>query len=320
MADGVFILAVPSDLNATVKCAFALQLAGFTHSHPALIKAGDCIRRLGGLQKIHSYNRFYLSLFGQYPWEKVVSIPPELMFLPTSFYFNIYEISSWSRTILVPMSIIWALKPIKTPPPNVDCSPWWLPKSEKRTKNLRATFSWRTFFFTMDAILKRSNRLYAPFTRREALRRAESWMVEHISRGGGLGAVFPAMQNAVMALDALGYPQDNPVFQNALKEFMDLMIEKVDTILFQPCFSPVWDTAMVVGALERSGMEPDHPSIQKGVDWLIEQQVLFKGDWQIKNPYGSTGGWAFEYNNDFYPDTDDTSMVLMALNDARPDE
>jgi squalene-hopene/tetraprenyl-beta-curcumene cyclase len=307
----------PSELNATVKCAFALQLAGYTHDHPALKKAGECIVRHGGLQKVHSYNRFYLGLFGQFPWEQVVAIPPELMFLPTSFYFNIYEISSWSRVILVPMSILWALKPIKTPPATVDCSPWWAEKNGKNGNLFRDTFSWKTFFFTIDAILKRSNRFYAPFTRREALRRAEAWMLDHISRGGGLGAVFPSMQNTVMALHALGYDPDHPVFQNAVRELLDLMVETTDKIWFQPCFSPVWDTAMVTAALERSGLGTDHPVIQKGAEWLLNQEVTFKGDWQVKNPYGPTGGWAFEYENDFYPDTDDTAMVLMALVEAR---
>ncbi|MBD3265839.1 squalene--hopene cyclase [bacterium] len=311
----------PSNLDATIKCAFALQLAGYDHSFPPLAKAGEFIRRMGGLQEVHSYNRFYLSLFGQFPWEKVVAIPPELMFLPTSFYFNIYEISSWSRVILVPMSIIWALKPIKTPPANVDCTPWWSDRADKNGKNILDTFSWKTFFFTLDAILKRSNRFYAPFTRREALRRAESWMLDHISRGGGLGGVFPSMQNTIMALDALGYEADHPVMQGAMNDLLGLMVEREDDLWFQPCFSPVWDTAMVAGALERSGMEPEHPALRKSVEWLIDKEVRFKGDWQIKNPYAPAGGWAFEYENDFYPDTDDTAMVLMALKDARiPDE
>ncbi|MDX9755466.1 MAG: squalene--hopene cyclase, partial [bacterium] len=168
----------------------------------------------------------------------------------------------------------------------------------------------------LDAIVKRSNRFYAPFTRREALRRAESWMLDHISRGGGLGAVFPSMQNTIMALHALGYQHDNPIFVNAYQELMNLKIENEKTLWFQPCLSPVWDTAMVAAALERSDMEPDHPVLQKSTEWLVNQEIQFKGDWQIKNPYGPTSGWAFEYSNDFYPDTDDTAMVLMALHGA----
>ncbi len=308
----------PSELNATVKCAFALQLSGMENTHEALVRAKDCILRLGGLAKVNSYTRFYLGLFDSYPWKRVVSVPPELMFLPTSFYFNIYEISSWSRAILVPLSIIWSYRPVKTPPPAVDCSSWWLPKNkEPNGKNLRDTFSWKTFFLTMDAILKRSHRFYSPFTRREALRRAESWMLERMGRGGGLAAIYPAMLNSIIALDCLGYEHDHPTFQNALDEFMKLMVEEENTLRFQPCFSPVWDTAMVTAALERSGLPPDHPVIQGAAEWLINQEIPIRGDWQVKNPYGPASGWAFEYENDFYADTDDSAMVLMALRGAR---
>ena len=307
----------PSELNATVKCTFALQLAGCDSSHPAVQKGVECLLKLGGLNNVNSYTRFYLGLFGQYPWQNLVSMPPELMFLPTSFYFNIYEISSWSRAILVPMSIIWAHKPIKTPPATVDTTGWWLPREPIYNRSLRETFSWKTFFFTLDAVFKRSNRFLAPFTRREALRRAENWMLEHISRGGGLGAIYPAMMNAVIALDSLGYDQDHPTFVTAWDEFMELMVEHDDRLWFQPCFSPVWDTAIATAALERSGMAEDHPAVSKAAQWLIEQEITIRGDWQIKNPYGPIGGWAFEFNNEFYADTDDSAMVLMALHGAR---
>lgn len=306
----------PSEINATVKCLFAFQLAGMSEKDEPFRRAKECMLRLGGLNNVNSYTRFYLALFGQFPWSRIVSIPPELMFLPTSFYFNIYEISSWSRAILVPLSIIWAMKPIKTPPPGVDCSTWWGSQSQRISKNLRNTFSWKTFFHTLDAILKRSNRFYAPFTRREALRRAERWMVEHMQRGGGLAAIYPAMLNAIIALDALGFSQDNPTYQEAYDQFMKLMVEEEDRLYFQPCFSPVWDTALVTAALERSGMAPNHPAVRKAADWLINQEITIRGDWQIKNPYGPAGGWAFEYENDFYPDTDDSAMVLMALHGA----
>ncbi len=307
----------PSELNATVKCAFALQLAGIKHNEEPLRKAEECLRCLGGLSLVNSYTRFYLGLFGQYPWKLLISMPPELMFLPTSFYFNIYEISSWSRAILVPMCIIWAHHPIKQPPENVDTRSWWVNERSINGLSLREKFSWKTFFITLDAILKRSYRFSAPFTRKESLRRAENWMLERLSRGGGLAAIYPAMLNAIIALDCLGYEHDHPVFKNSVDEFMTLMVEEEDRLWFQPCFSPVWDAAMVTGALERSGMPGDHPVIQKAAEWLINQEISIKGDWQIKNPYGPTGGWAFEFENDFYADTDDTAMVLMALNHAR---
>ncbi|MDP8244446.1 MAG: squalene--hopene cyclase [Candidatus Hinthialibacter antarcticus] len=309
----------PSELNITVKCAFAMQLAGVDKTSEAYIKAEECILRLGGLHEVNSYTRFYLGLFGEYPWNQLVSMPPELMFLPTSFYFNIYEISSWSRAIVVPLSIIWARQPIKQPPATVDVSNWW--GKRITSKSLRDTFSWRTFFFTIDAIYKRSERFIAPFTRREALRRAENWMLEHMSRGGGLAAIYPAMLNTVIALDCLGYDHDHPTFQNAYDEFMALKVELEDRLWFQPCFSPVWDTGMVVRAFEQSGAPVNHPKVVKAADWLINQEVTIRGDWQIKNPYGPASGWAFEFDNDYYPDTDDTAKILMALNGVRiPDD
>ncbi len=308
----------PSELNATVKCAFAMQLAGLTNDNQALKKAEECLLRLGGLDNVNSYTRFYLGLYGQYPWNKIVSMPPELMFLPTSFYFNIYEISSWSRAIVVPLSIIWSHTPIKAPPSTVDCSGWWLPKSlQENNKKFRKTVSWKTFFNAMDAIVKRSDRFYSPFTRREALRKAEAWMLEHSRRGGGLAAIYPAMMNMIIALDCLKYDHEDSVFQQALNAFMELMVEEEDRLWFQPCFSPTWDTAMVLAALQRSGMPKNHPAITQAVEWMVDQEIQIKGDWQIKNPYGPAGGWAFEYDNDYYADTDDTAMVLMAIKDPR---
>ena len=194
-------------------------------------------------------------------------------------------------------------------------------ESRISAKSFRDTFSWRTFFFTIDAIYKRSERFIAPFTRREALRRAENWMLEHMSRGGGLAAIYPAMLNTVIALDCLGYDHDHPTFQNAYDEFMALKVELEDRLWFQPCFSPVWDTGMVVRAFGQSGAPTNHPAVVKAAEWLINQEVTIRGDWQIKNPYGPASGWAFEFDNDYYPDTDDTAKILMALNGARiPDD
>lgn len=306
----------PSELNATVKCAFALLLAGMKQEDEPVKRAVKKMLDLGGLDAVNSYTRFYLGLFGQYPWNKLVAIPPELMFLPISFYFNIYEISSWSRAILVPMCIIWTNQPIKKPSIPIDCSGWWLPGSKQRN-GFKDAFSWRTFFITMEAIYRHSNRFIAPFTRRESLRRAEHWMLEHINRGGGLGAIYPAMMNAIIALDCLGYKQDDPVYQNAVDEFMQLMVEEEDRLWFQPCFSPVWDTAIAAAALARSGMPADHPAIAKSSEWLMQQEITIRGDWQIKNPYGPTSGWAFEFENDYYADTDDTAMVLMAIQGSK---
>ncbi len=304
----------PSELNATIKASLALQMTGYAPDHPVLKKSAKCICRLGGIEKTNSYTRFYLALFGLISWSWVPAILPEVMFLPTSFYFNIYEISSWSRAILVPMSIVWSQKPFCKPPENVDISMWWInDKGGQKGPEPGPVFSWRRFFETVNKFLQTSEGLYSPFTRREALRRAKRWMLERIESSEGLAAIYPAMLNAVIALDTLGYERDHPTFQHAYKCFMDLMVEGDTELAFMPCTSPVWNTAMTVAALCRSGLKPDHPALHKGADWLMDQEVRMKGDWQIKNPYGPASGWCFEFGNPYYPDCDDTAKVLMAL-------
>ena len=312
----------PSELNATVKAALALQLAGVSDDDSAAVAATRCIQRLGGIEGTKTYTRFYLALFGLIPWKWVPAILPEVMFLPTSFYFNIYEISSWSRAILVPMSIIWSKKPYKRPPTGVDVTDWWVSHTpDGRPPDRGHVFSWRRFFHSINSLLQTSEGLYSPFTRREALRRAKRWMVERVENSEGLAAIYPAMLNSIIALDALGYGRKHPVFQHAMKTYMDLLIEKDDEIVFMPCKSPVWNTAIATAALSRSGLAPDHPQLIKATDWLLEQEVRAKGDWQIKNPYGPASGWCFEFGNPYYPDTDDTAMVLMAIDSViHPDE
>jgi len=305
----------PSELNATCKAYFALKLAGDSPYAPNLVRAREIVHRLGGLEHSNSYVRFYLALVGAVSWDLVPSIPPELMLIPSWFIFNIYEMSSWTRGIVIPMAILSALRP-----------DWELPERahvdelfkdpERKTAALdwsEQILSWKNVFLAVDRGLKLYEKWpWKPF-RRRAIREAKSWMLEHIERTDGLAAIYPAMMNSIFALLAVGYGPDDPLTLREIKEFSRFEIEEQDTIRMQPCVSPVWDTCIAMVALEEAGLPSDHPALVKAAEWLLSKQVLGRGDWQVKNNDVEPGGWAFEFRNDFYPDVDDTAFVLMAL-------
>ncbi|MFA5976060.1 MAG: squalene--hopene cyclase [Elusimicrobiota bacterium] len=311
----------PSEISATLKAYWALKLAGVEAGDPHLVKARECFFRLGGIHKINSYSKFYLSLFGLYDWAGVPAIPPELMFFPNWFYFNIYEMSSWTRGIVIPLSIVWAKRP-KLPLPahgRLDelfrpGEPRWVPVGGESLNPPEGFFSWRKFFLELDAFLKDMEGRGPYFLRGWALKRAERWMLEHNEKSDGLAAIFPAMLNTILALKALGHPDDHPVLQHNLKELERFYVDHgEDGLEIQPCVSPVWDTAISVMALAESGLRADHPSLIKATRWLLDKEVKMGGDWRVKNTTGPVGGWPFEYENAFYPDIDDTAMVLLAL-------
>ena len=305
----------PSELNATCKAYFALKLAGDSPDSPHLTQARETVHRLGGLEHSNSYVRFYLALVGAVGWELVPSIPPELMLIPTWLPFNIYEMSSWTRGIVIPMAILSTLRP-----------DWRLPERArvdelfKDPNHKTAAFdwskqilSWKNFFLAVDRGLKLYEKSpWKPF-RQRALSVAKSWMLNHIERTEGLAAIYPAMMNSIFALMALGHGPDDPLTWREIKEFSRFEIEESDTIRMQPCVSPVWDTCIAMVSLEEAGLPPDHPALVKAAEWMLSKQVLGPGDWQVKNKDAEPGGWAFEFRNDFYPDVDDTGFVLMAL-------
>jgi squalene-hopene/tetraprenyl-beta-curcumene cyclase len=313
----------PSELNATSKAYFALKLAGDSIDAPHMAHAREAVHRLGGLENTNSYVRFYLALIGAVGWELVPSIPPELMLLPNWFYINIYEFSSWTRGIVVPMMILCALRPN-----------WRLPERArvdelfKNPANKSAAFdwskqliSWRNFFLALDRGLKLYEKLPWKPLRKKALNEAKTWMLDHIERTEGLAAIYPAMMNSIFALMALGHGPDDPLTFREIKEFSRFEMEEGDTIRMQPCVSPVWDTCIAMVSLEEAGLPADHPALVQAADWILSKQVLGPGDWQIKNKDAEPGGWAFEFRNDFYPDVDDTAFVLMALQRVKfPDE
>ena len=305
----------PSDLNATCKAYFALKLAGDDVHAAHMTEARETVHRLGGLEHTNSYVRFYLALIGAVGWDLVPSIPPELLLLPNWFYLNIYEMSSWTRGIVIPMAILSALRP-----------DWRLPERARVDELFRdithkaAAFdwskqllSWRNVFLAIDRALKLYEKLPWKPLRARALREAKAWMLRHMERSEGLAAIYPAMMNSIFALMALGHAPDDPLTAREIREFSRFEIEEGDTIRMQPCVSPVWDTCIALVALEEARLPADHPALVKAADWMLSKQVLGDGDWQIKNKDAEPGGWAFEFRNDFFPDVDDTAFVLMSL-------
>jgi len=309
----------PAELNATVKAYVALKLAGDSPEAPHLVRARKRVHALGGLERTNSFVRFYLALVGAVEWDLVPAALPELVILPSWFILNLYRMSSWTRAIVVPLTIIYALKPRTMLLPLARVDELFLDPAE-RTVAFRwddRLICWRNFFLTLDRAAKLYERLpWKPF-RRRALTEARRWMFEHLERSTGLGAIYPAMMNSVFALLALGYSPDDPVTAREIDQLASLEIAEEDTIRVQPCVSPVWDTAIAMVALQEAGLPPDHPALLKAAGWLLDRQITGAGDWQVNNPGVPSAGWAFEFQNEFYPDLDDTAFVLIALKGVR---
>jgi squalene-hopene/tetraprenyl-beta-curcumene cyclase len=306
----------PVDASVSVEAYFALKLTGSHPDEPYMVRAREAIQSVGGVPAVNSYTKFYLAMLGQIPWHDTPAVPPEINLLPTWFYFNIYEISSWSRTFVVPLSIIWAQKPVVEVAQHQGIGELLsdvIQRDNVRLKMRRPWFSWCNFFVGVDSIIKSVEKIRFTPLRRMAVRRAEEWMVQHLDHSAGFGAIFPPMVYALIALRVLGYADDSPEVREAREELEALEIEEEDTLRLEPCTSPVWDTAIAVNALNQAGVAADSTSLLDAARWLVSKEVTIRGDWSIKRPDLEVGGWYFEFLNEFYPDIDDTAMVLMAL-------
>jgi len=301
----------PSELNATIRAYFSLKLAGIDAASSCMERARRKILDLGGLQAANSYTKVGLVLFGLYPKEHVPAIPPEIMLLPGNF---IYQMSSWTRAIVIPLSVVSAGAGIRPAPAGFRLDELRLPGVPFGLHRPEPLFSWRTAFLIIDRLLKVWQRIEPGFVRRRALRRANAWILDHAANSDGLGAIYPAMLYTIMALDVLGYPPGDPVRQEALDQLNRLMVDDGERFFFQPCFSPVWDTA--IAAFGLSTAANGRAALTRSADWLLSKEVRRRGDWSVKRPNVEPGGWYFEFNNEHYPDIDDTAMVLLALRHA----
>ncbi len=311
----------PVDISGSVTAYFALKLAGHDPGAESMRRARAAIVAHGGADAVNSYTRFYLALLGQISYEQCPAVPPEIVLLPKWFPVNLYAMSAWSRTIVVPLSIISALRPVRRLEPRLGIRELFLHEPENwpplRCPGLSGgtgLLSWDRFFRTIDKLLKRWQRRRQIPLRRKAIMAAERWMLTRFDHSDGLGAIYPPLVWSLIALKCLGYPDDSPEVQYCHQELHKLSIEDRQTgaMRLQPCKSPVWDTAIAVRALAASGMRPENSALREAIGWLRAQQIKRRGDW-TETVDVEPGGWCFEYANDFYPDCDDTAMVLMAL-------
>ncbi len=305
-----------SDVSITVKCYFALKLAGYSDEDPLMRRARVCILNLGGIMKCNTFTKIYLAIFGQFDWSGIPALPVEIILLPNFFYFNIYEMSYWSRCIVVPLGIIMAKRPkVQVGGESLLDALYVIPKEKvsyrlKRDQNKQTI---KNIFVNFDTILRRYENNPVASLREIAIEKAEKWMLERLEQSGGLGAIWPSMVNSLIAMECLGYKDGNPVLEQSIEEIEKLAVHDEDTMFLQPCVSPVWDTPWAIMALLKSGVPNDHPALVKAGEWMLEKEVKSFGDWSVKNPVKEPGGWYFQHANEFYPDNDDAAVVMMSL-------
>ncbi|HSE36860.1 MAG TPA: prenyltransferase/squalene oxidase repeat-containing protein, partial [Blastocatellia bacterium] len=278
----------PPEVSASAKAYFVLKMLGDSPDAAHMKQAREVICDLGGLDAANSFTRIYLAIFGQYPWERCPAVPPEIILLPTWAPINLYEMSAWTRGIVVPLAVMWASKPYCPVPEQLNIGELLLDKSVNMSA--RRGF-WRTIFNTTDYTLKLLERKQWSPSREKALKTCEQWMIDHFEKSDGIGAIFPPIINSIIALRCLGYDNDHPLTASQIRELEKLEIEEGDTLRVAPCFSPVWDTALAMNTLAESGLPGDHPALQKAAEWILEKEVKEVGDWKVKNPEGQPGGW-----------------------------
>ncbi|AUT01449.1 squalene--hopene cyclase [Nostoc sp. CENA543] len=305
------------ELSTSVEAYMALRLLGVPASDPDMMRARDFILQRGGISKTRIFTKFHLALVGCYDWRGLPSLPAWVMLLPKEFPVNIYEMSSWARSSTVPLLIVFDQKPVFVTNPSINLDELYAEGVENVQWELPRNNDWTDLFLTLDAGFKLAESFnFIPF-REEGIKAAEQWILERQEATGDWGGIIPAMLNSMLALRCLNYHVNDPIVERGLQAIDNFAIETEDSYCVQPCVSPVWDTAWVIRAFIDSGIAPDHPAIAKAGEWLLQKQILDYGDWMVKNRQGKPGAWAFEFDNRFYPDVDDTAVVVMALHAAK---
>ena len=311
------------NISATVKAYFALKLVGDDAEAPHMARAREAILAHGGAARCNVFSRFALALFGQVPWRAVPTMPVEIMLLPSWSPFRLDMVSYWSRTVIVPLMILSALKPEAKNPRGVGIAELFVtpPHRERRYIVNSTGASLGHVFLLLDRILYVGERLIPKRLRAHAIDAAVTFINKRANGEGGLGGIFPAMANTLMAQAALGYPKDDPRRKASMEAIRKLLVLGPDKGYCQPCISPVWDTGLAMLALMEAGELEDSESMRGGVKWLLDRQILeVEGDWAARRPGLRPGGWPFQYRNDHYPDIDDTAVVVMALHRADPEK
>jgi squalene-hopene/tetraprenyl-beta-curcumene cyclase len=310
------------DLSCTVKAYYALKLAGDSPDAPHMQRARAAILEKGGAARANVFTRIALALFGQLPWRGVPYIPVEIMLLPRWFPFHIDRVSYWSRAVMVPLLILCTLKPMANNPRGVHIRELFAtPPDEERHyfygPGRRASFL-ALLFLALDRLGRMIDPLIPSAMRKHAMRRAEAWMLERLNGEDGLGAIFPAMVNALEAMAILNYPPDDIRRATAKRSIQKLLVVGPSSAYCQPCVSPVWDSALATLAIQETGGAASHSASALALDWLQARQLLDEpGDWRVSRPDLPGGGWAFQFSNSYYPDLDDTAVVVWAMHQSR---
>ena len=309
------------DMSASVKAYMALKMAGDNPEAPHMVRARAAILARGGAARSNVLTRFTLALFGQVPWGAVPYIPIELILMPRWFPIHLSKMSYWSRATLVPMLILCTLKPAAKNPRRIDIRELFITPPEKERGYYvgpdRPGGFLAACFRGLDQIGRRADFLIPKSIRARALKRAEAWMIERLNGEDGLGAIYPAMVNALEAMLVLGYSAEDSRVITAKRALEKLLVNNVSNAYCQPCVSPVWDTGLACLALQATGGATAHTAWGRGLDWLKTKQILdIRGDWQDRRPKLKSGGWAFQFGNGHYPDLDDTAVVAWGMQQA----
>jgi len=306
--DGTF------DLSASVKAYFALKMIGDAPDAPHMARARAAILAAGGAERANVFTRAQLALFGEVPWRAVPVMPVEIMLLPRWFPFHLDKVSYWSRTVIVPLLVLMARRPRARNPRNIHVQELFATAPEQVRDWIRGPFRsvWGHVFKQVDRVLRAAAPLFPAAIRTRAIARAVAFSTERLNGDDGLGGIYPAMANAMMMFDTLGYPPDHPDAAICWQALRKLLVIRDGEAYCQPCLSPVWDTSLAGHAIAEAGGNAA-PELAAANAWLRTKQVFATGDWAAARPNVPPGGWAFQYDNPHYPDIDDTAVVAMLL-------
>jgi len=302
------------NLSCSIKAYYALKLSGDDPEAAHMTRARRQILAHGGAACANVFTRIALALFGQLPWRGVPYIPVEIMLLPRWFLFHLEKVSYWSRTVMVPLFILCTLKPRARNPRGIGIAELFTVPAEQEPHYFRRPGILAHVFLALDRMGRATDRFIPAATRARAMKAAEEWTLERLNGEGGLGAIFPAMVNALEVLVLLGYPADDPRRLTARRAIDKLLVVQEQRAYCQPCVSPVWDSALAALALQEEGSPAAQQASRRALDWLKPLQLTDQpGDWRVRRPGLAGGGWAFQFENSHYPDLDDTAVVAWAM-------
>ncbi|HEF4737020.1 squalene--hopene cyclase [Burkholderia multivorans] len=309
------------NISASVKAYFALKVIGDDENAEHMQRARRAIHAMGGAEMSNVFTRIQLALYGAIPWRAVPMMPVEIMLLPQWFPFHLSKVSYWARTVIVPLLVLNAKRPLAKNPRGVRIDELFIDPPVNAgllPRQGHQSAGWFAFFRAVDHVLRAVDGLFPAYTRERAIRQAVAFVDERLNGEDGLGAIYPAMANAVMMYDVLGYAEDHPNRAIARKSIEKLLVVHEDEAYCQPCLSPVWDTSLAAHALLETRDPRAEQAAMRGLDWLRPLQILdVRGDWISRRPHVRPGGWAFQYANPHYPDVDDTAVVAMAMDRAQ---